>query len=239
MKTFWDLPKPVRDKIYRLHLVAEEQPVDFAAYKKICGYTESADGMERDKKKKPAKLKCPDLLRVSRKMEREASPIYFGENAFCLWSPEALSVWKRFALPRHVKQIRKVAMWDWTSLEGGPADAAFKTFNTLPKLESLTFELEEEEVLRAKLTRRQHRLAHRILSWHESLGFGPQVNLQLLRLHGMDGLRSLRGLREFKFVKYMYVSSDDPSNVGSMPGGFFETVVKKEIMQPRSSEDTP
>ena len=238
MKTIWDLPKPVREKIYRLNLVAEEQPVDFEAYKKTCGYTEDADDMDWDTKK-PARLKCPDLLRVSCKMEREASPIYFGENTFCMWSPDALSVWKRFAAPRHVKQIRKVAMRNWTVFDGGEADAAFKTMNTLPKLESLTFCVKEEEQLRTVLTSRQYRPAHRILSWHESLGLGPQVNLQSLRLRGMNGLRSLRGLREVKFVKDLNVSSDDSSNVGSIPGGIFETVVKKEIMQPRSSKDTP
>jgi hypothetical protein len=52
----------------------------------------------------------------------------------------------------------------------------------------------------------------------------------------MDGLRSLRGLREVKLVKDLNVSSDDLDNVGSMPEGFFETVVKQEIMQPRASK---
>ena len=55
----------------------------------------------------------------------------------------------------------------------------------------------------------------------------------------MDGLRSLRGLREVKLVKDLGVSSDDLSNVGLMSGGFFETVIMKEIMQPRFPKKAP
>lgn len=238
MKTFWNFPKPVREKIYRLVLIEVEQPVDFAAYKKTCGYTGNADDMDCTSKK-PDKLKGPDLLQVSRKMERETSHIYFGENTFCLWSPEALSVWKRFAATRHIKQIRKVALWGWTDSKGVSADAAFKAFNALPKLESLTFCFKEEKELAAMFTTHEQKPAYRIISWHVSLGFGPQVNLQLLRLPGISGLRSLRGLREVNFVNDLNFSSEDPGNVGSMPGGFMETVVKKEIMQPRSSKNAP
>jgi hypothetical protein len=59
----------------------------------------------------------------------------------------------------------------------------------------------------------------------------------LLRLDGIAGLRSLRGLREVNFLRDLSISSEDPGNVGSMSGGFLETVVKKEIMQPRSSKN--
>jgi hypothetical protein len=231
MKTFWDLPKPVREKIYRLHLVPEEQPVSFEAYKETCGYTESDN-----KGYKPAKVLCPILLLVNRKMDREASPIYFGENAFHLARPESLSDWKRFTTTRHMKQMRKVVVSEWTKLRGASADGAFKVFDTLPKLESLTFCFREEDQLREKLGHPDFRAKNRFITWHQTLGFGPQVNLQLLRLQGMDGLRSLRGLREVKLVKDLNVSSDDLDNVGSMPEGFFETVVKQEIMQPRASK---
>jgi hypothetical protein len=112
MKTFWDLPKPVHERIYRLHLVAEEQPVSFEAYRETCGYPES-DGCETAR---PAKLLCPSLLDVYRKMEREASPIYFGENTFQLFRRESLSLWKYFTAPWHVKQIRRLALSCWTEL---------------------------------------------------------------------------------------------------------------------------
>ena len=236
MPNFMDLSKPVRERIYRLHLVADEQPVDFAAYKATCGHTEPA-GAERLPTTNTVERLCPSLLEVSRKIEREASPIYFGENTFQLCRPELLGVWKQYTSPRHMKQMRKVALLDWTKFRGASADTAFKGLSALPKLESLTFCLNEEEILRKKLTYPDHRSPNRFTTWHSSLGFGPQVNLQLLRLRGMDGLRSLRGLREVKLVKDLDVSKDDLDNVGSMFGGFFETVVMKEIMQPRPSKN--
>jgi hypothetical protein len=235
MKTFWDLPKPVRERIYRLHLVAEGQPVSFEAYKETCGYPES-DGCETVR---PAKLLCPSLLDVNRKMEREASPVYFGENTFQLFRPESLNLWKHFTTPRHFKQIRRLALSGWTELRGASADGTFKAFNALPKLESLTFCFQEEETLKGKLSYPDFRTPNRQITWHPSLGYGPQVNLQLLRLHGMDGLRSLRGLREVKFVKDLNVSSDNLGNAGSMLGGFFETVIMQEITQPRSLKKAP
>jgi hypothetical protein len=236
MKTFWDLPKPVREKIYRLVLVAEEQPVDFEAYKKICGYT----GVFTDslcKTNKPVRVECPSFLRVSRKVEREASPIFFGENTFALSKPDTLNTWKRFAMPRHSKQIRKVAISSWKESSSGSHDGAFKAFRTLPVLETLTFCIDEEKELEGLLAHHKWQPTYRSIKWDPIIGFGPQVNLQLLRLDGIAGLRSLRGLREVNFLRDLSISSEDPGNVGSMSGGFLETVVKKEIMQPRSSKN--
>lgn len=233
-----DLPKPVREKIYRLHLVAEQQPVNFEAYKEACGYTEGTNDLSGDADK-PAKIKSPALLQVSRKMEREASPIFFGENTFALYRPESLGVWKKFTMPRHIKQIRKLALYCWrASSVGVPGDAAFKEFSKLPKLESLALCVDEEKEVRSLLKGYQRHPGHRIIKWHPSLGLGPQVNLQLLRCRGIAGLRSLRGLRQVRFVKDLDMGADDPDNVGSMPGGFLEAVIKQEVMQPRSSQDT-
>ena len=219
MKTFWDLPKPVRERIHRLHLVAEKQPVGFEIHQQYCGYTEISHDLEGDTKK-PAKRKCPNLLQVSRKIEREASPIYFGENAFAMYMPESLSAWKKFTMPRHIRQIRKVALYCWEASSGAPGEAAYKAFNTLPKLEVLTFQVDEEAALRLLLTAHGWKPGHRVISWHSSLDFGPQVNLQFLQCGGISELRSLRGLRQVNFVKDLKLSIDDPGNVGAMPGGF-------------------
>ncbi|GAB7333538.1 hypothetical protein MBLNU13_g05116t2 [Cladosporium sp. NU13] len=156
-------------------------------------------------------------------MEREASPIYFGENTFQLSRPEGLSVWKRFTAPRHIKQMRKVALSGWTKLRGASADTAFKGFSALPKLESLTFCLKEEEALKNKLMCPDFLTPNRPITWHPSLGFSPQANLQLLQLRGVDGLRSLRRLREVKLVKGLGVSCEKMNN----------------IMQPRSPKKAP
>jgi hypothetical protein len=233
MKTFWDLPKPVREKIYRLDLVADEQPVDFEAYKRTCGYTEiCGDEYEHiGPEFKPAKIKLPQLLQVSGKLERESSPIYFGENSFGIHGPEGLRIWRRSTWPRHIKQIRKVVLLHWSRLEGVGSDTAFKALGALPNLASLVVVFDEEEELRKLLYGGEYRPTYRLLAWDKSLGFGPQVNLQLLRLNGITGLRSLRGLRDVKFLKTIE-AHDDPYHP-SMPEGFFETTIKREIMQPK------
>jgi hypothetical protein len=240
MRTFWGLPRAVREKIYRLHLVADEQPVDFEAYKKSCGYTETCEDevihghISRYSHPRPAKLKMPELLQVSRRVEREASPIYFGENTFGLSSPESLYVWKRYTWRRHINQIRKVVLLYWTRFKVGAADEAFKEFGKLPKLESLTFIINEtnkaESMLHSSRYPDDCKSVHRAIRWDESLGFGPQINLLILRLNGMAGLRSLRGLRDVKFL------DRHSGDVGSVPGGFLENTIKKEIMQPQRSK---
>jgi hypothetical protein len=210
MVTFWALPKAVREKIYRLHLVADEQPVDFEAYKKSCGYTENCKDeviygyITRYSHPKPAKLKTPQLLQASRRVEREASHIYFGENTFSLSSPESLYIWKRYTWRRHINQIRKVLIDYWTRFKVGAGDEAFKEFGKLPRLESLTFMINETDKVEQMLQPSQYpkdcKSVHRAIKWDESLGFGPQINLQILRLNGMAGLRSLRGLRDVRFL---------------------------------------
>jgi hypothetical protein len=39
MANFMDLPEAVYQKIYRMHLIADKQPVIFEAYKQFCGCT--------------------------------------------------------------------------------------------------------------------------------------------------------------------------------------------------------
>lgn len=232
MTNFMDLPKPVREKIYRLHLVAEKQPVDFEAYKKICGYTETWTRGVR----KPTELKCPSLLLLSSEVEKEASPIFFGENTFCLRDATSLSTWKRFTLPYHLKQVRKIAISVFGERYASTGISAFTAFNSLPKLECLTVRIDEQKCLEMAVAHHEHTSTNREISWHPCLGFGPQLDLQSLRLDGVAGLRFVRGLREIKFVKDLNISNDDLKNVGSMSGGFLETVVRREVLQTRSPQ---
>jgi hypothetical protein len=74
MAKFWDLPKPVREQIYRLHLV-QEDPVDLKNFDAACGRNWTSIWPESHRK-------SPRLLEVCKKTEREAAGIYFGENTF-------------------------------------------------------------------------------------------------------------------------------------------------------------
>lgn len=246
MANFMDLPKAVREKIYRLHLIADEQPVTFGAYKDICGYKTHGDdrtsytGLPRGEARK-----IPPLLHASHKIEQEAAPIYFGDNTFAISGPGAMRIWKRFMWPRHVKYIRKLIMltaapW-WNA-----SNEAMSRLSMLSGLESLIVVIDEETMLRRvdrstgsrRVSPRHNILAapHRPDTRLHNLGLGPQVYLQLLRFDGIDGLRSLRGLKHVQFIKTLEAfGSNDPNDLGSLPGGLLETA-KYEMMQPRHTK---
>lgn len=57
MKTFCDLPQPVREKIYRMHL-AQDDPVKFSEFKTICNCSDD----DEKSNKKPLGL-CPLSLK--------------------------------------------------------------------------------------------------------------------------------------------------------------------------------
>jgi hypothetical protein len=73
MKGFYDLPKPVREKLYRMHLV-QDGPVRFSEFKAICNCSDDDD--DQPSGKTPRMV--PSLLQVSRKIEREG--ILKGSN---------------------------------------------------------------------------------------------------------------------------------------------------------------
>ena len=238
MANFMDLPKPVRETIYRLHLIADEQPVTFEAYKQACGAPATIGDHEnmdletlrlnRVKTSKDGKYRTmPTLLQVNDTIEREAAEIYYGENTFAFWAPGSLSTWELFVLPRHLKLARKVVLLTWTLLPGASANDAFRKLGALPQLESLTVAVNERRCL--------ENFTIMPKMWHPSLGFGRQIALQSYHLQGITGLRSLRGLREVKFFKsYTATPDENPGDVGTLPGGLLETTIKHEMMLSRS-----
>lgn len=68
MTTFWDLPKKVREEIYRLHLVQQE-PVDYALFKNLCGYPENDPDTEPFVKERI----MPLIFQASRRLEKEGT----------------------------------------------------------------------------------------------------------------------------------------------------------------------
>jgi hypothetical protein len=252
MANFMDLPKAVREKIYRLHLVADEQPVDFTTHKVLCGY----DGFDNDdhpstKLYNGESRKMPPLLHVSRQIEREASQIFFGENTFLLDGPTAISVWKRFMWPRHVKYIRRLLVSKpdtWYH----DREEVFHHISKLPGLEWLVVVLDEKKILSKVVTNNGlwpsacralpndiFDAPYRPRMSLDNLKLGPQVCLQLLRYSRIAGLRSIRGLKHVAFIKSLEAfSSNDPDGVGSFPGGLLETTVRHEMMLPRGTQES-
>jgi len=68
MTGFNDLPKTVRETIYRIHLV-QDGPVKFSEFKALCNCSNN-DERTTTEGFNPARI-MPTLLRVSRKSERE------------------------------------------------------------------------------------------------------------------------------------------------------------------------
>lgn len=236
MANFMDLPKPVREKVYRLHLIADKQPVTFEAFKQTCrspatiGDYEGADlktlrdnGVDTSKDGKSRTM--PVLLQASDAIEREAANIYYGENTFASTGPGSLYTWKFFVMPRHLTLVRKVVLLRWTRHSGATANDAFRKLSALPQLESLTVAVNERRCFAVPHTTK----------WHPSLGFGRQIALQAYRLEGITGLRSLRGLRFDEFhIAREAAPDEDPSDAGTLPGSLLETTIKHEMMLSRS-----
>ena len=111
MANFWDLPKPVREQIYRPHLVQVEL-VDLNDFDAACRGNENSIWDYSDPLRR-----VPRLLQVCKKTEREAAGIYFGENTFIWKRPHDVYQWKYKLWPRHLRLIRSLTIGGWTDPE--------------------------------------------------------------------------------------------------------------------------
>ena len=226
MANFWDLPKPVREKIYRLHLVRE-------------GTTSVADFDTDVKYKYDAASKfVPPICRVSQKAEKEATPIYYGENHFefgdgrtrrpsvrALLPPYAFA-WK---IPhRHLKLIRKVT-YQWPFGYGSVnAREGFLIIASMKGLQELYIRVNEVAMIRDTLPRR-HSRQHWACD-HPT----PQQQLAVLRHPGFTGLLTISGIPHVSFIKARNYSGDEEG--GSMPGGVLETEVLPKLMASKETK---
>jgi hypothetical protein len=143
MPTFWDLPRAVRNKIYRFNLV-QEDAVDIDGFKAACGL-EAVDHSSYQSRKRG----MPYLFHFGAKTEREAAGTFFGENTFLLTSPHQIPLWKSMTWPRHFKLIRKVRVdgWDLPHLSGLGYNESFRSLGTLKSLKTLTLKIDEQASL--------------------------------------------------------------------------------------------
>jgi hypothetical protein len=240
MANFWDLPEAVRKKIYRLHLI-QDDPITYDDYKKFCGCTRSdAKLAVKSRTKRNLEIKVsPRLLQAHWKLDFEASHIYFGENTFELGPPEDITLWVRRLRPHQLNLIQSIILKSWApvkykkipqyAFDSPRCNTSFKRIGRLKSLQRLTVVIDEEAVLKAMLG------DPRCIIWHHSLDRGPQVDLQLLKVGGMAGFRSIRGIRFLEFLKKDPSSIQGPTQLGSITGGFLETTIRHEIMQPRDN----
>lgn len=93
MPTFWDLPKPVRENIYRLRFVTKG-PITFEGFPIHCGAV-------YDEKEEMDPV-VPLLFKLCPKLEKEASHICFGENFFWFENTDGIRKLTQCLRPRHV-----------------------------------------------------------------------------------------------------------------------------------------
>lgn len=216
MANFWDLPKQVREKIYRLHLV-QEDPIDRIEFEAHCG-----GGLRSIHSLHGQRRAMPQLLQLSKKAENEAAPIYFRENT-CIWNmPYETWIWKVRIWPRHLKLIQKVVIDGWEDPQdyGKGYNEPFRLLGSFKGLLSLTLKVDEQIALESRLAR------HPTIKWHRSLGCSPQLQLQALHFGGIHGLKSLSIPR----LEFEPLTKEDHS--GAISGGVLDTVVRREVTQP-------
>ena len=217
MANFWDLPKPVREQIYRLHLV-QEDPVDLKDFQAACGRNWNSIWPESHRK-------VPRLLDVCKKTEREAAGIYFGENIFFWKSPQDVYRWKYRLWPRHLLLIRAVTIGGWTNPEhyGGGYNECFRLLSSFRGLKVLTLKVDEQMALESKLQN------HPTIKWHNSLGCSSQLQLQVLHFCGLQGLRSLTGFPRVDFPPLTEAGRKRHGDLGAITGGVLDTLVRREV----------
>lgn len=218
MANFWDLPKPVREQIYRLHLV-QEDPVHLREFEASCGGFRSFWGDSRQRRG------IPHLLQVCKRTEREAATIYFSENTFIWRSPKESWQWKYRLWPRHLALTRKVILDGWEHPEeyGKGYNDGFRNLASFRGVESLIIKVDEHIALEKHLSH------HPTIKWHSSLGLSPQLHLQTLHFCGIYGLKTLVKIPQVEFPPLTKAGRERHGDSGAIPGGVLDTLVRREI----------
>jgi hypothetical protein len=224
MANFWDLPKDVRERIYRLHLV-QADPIDLDEFLASC------EGDPVPLWRRGQHRGMPKLLHVCKKTEREAAGIYFRENTFTWCRPQDSYQWKFRLWPRHIRLIRKVTIDGWADPDeyGKGYNEGFRLLASLKGLQELTVKVDEQAALEQKLAR------HPTIKWHSSLGLSPQLQLQVLHFGGVYGLRSLTNIPHVEFQPLTKQGRERHGDSGAILGGVLDTLVKRDITRPLRS----
>lgn len=212
MANFWDLPKDVRKKIYRLHLVRED-PVTLEEHADATDFCDYSTSSHR---------RMPHICFVSHKAEKEATPVYYGENHFDLASAAASFGWQTYT--RHMRLIRRLTC-TWPKIN---AHDAFLAVARMKRLEELCIRVDEVSMVEDRLKDRHFRQ-----DWKCS-DPTPQQQLAILRHPGMTGLLTIQGVPHVEFIKSHNWRGDEVG--GPIPGGILETQIKPKLMSPKAAK---
>ncbi|GAB1741667.1 hypothetical protein NU219Hw_g7082t1 [Hortaea werneckii] len=211
MANFNSLPEAIRERIYELHLTQAE-PVSLKKYIHLVGA-------------KPYSCRwgprgMPALLKVSRKIDKEAAPFFYAKNDFEFRTLHDLLVFSAISWPRHRHHIRKLTV-TWSHLDVAASDC-FHRIASMRNLEELYIRVDERKMLIEMLPMSNN--LYQILAQIRQPT--PQQKLKLLRHHGIVGLLKLR-VPKVEFIKLV---DGGVTTGGPLPGGALETIVAPKIM---------
>lgn len=230
MANFWDLPRPVRDTIYRLHLVQDNHLDEDI-------HTTLTQKDPRTTEKYSWKF-VPPICIVSQKAEAEAAPIYYGENHFAFGRTKdgdgsSIFMFTLRTWPRHIRLIRKVT-YQWPKphtfygSESGMAGEAFTEISRFKGLQELYIRVDEKAMIRRTLVSRRSVQRSPPRSLHYQDGFA------LLRHPGMSGLLKISDVPRVQFVKRFNKKGEKEG--GPIPGGFLMTEILPKLKAHRTKK---
>lgn len=189
MTGFLDLPKRLRERIYRDALIRDSS----TTLKDYVG-----DCKERSQGFLSRDSSAPPLLKVNAKITREAAPIYYGGNRFRLDDLGALSYVFSGVPLRFIHMIEHVTVVYKGSggLEPRQTLDRIKNFTHARKV---TVIIEEEDLAAREL------LKSTLVQWHPVIGLSDQLKLWALYA---KGTRALAGLAETSRVCLKVRSGD-------------------------------
>lgn len=212
MANFNELPRTVREKIYRMHLVRDDT-IDLPDWRKCVKHNFDYT-MRRQKRF------MPPICHVSKKIEKEAAPIYYGENTFEFPHLTQLSCFLAESILRHQKYIRRIGFkYECSAWDGC---AALRKVGRLKGLELLTIRLNERSMISSMVARHSGST-----EWVDDGAPTPQQQMKLLRFPAMSALLTISGIPEVRLLKLHDTCSDKVD--GPVPGGFFETNVVAQL----------
>lgn len=205
-----DLPKLVRQTIYRLHLVKNDpinvdQDLEMASYRITDAYFR----------------RTLPILAVSKKIESEAAPIYYGENHFKFEPVLTICGMRSRTYLRHFRLIRRVTC----AWEGYAAHEGFAAIAKIKNLQELYIRVDEALMTRlAGGSRIRGRWGVGLSDKDPS----PQEQLAIRRFPGYTKLLEISGVAHVEFIKTVNWRKEEVG--GPVNGGFLQTEVLPKLM---------
>lgn len=165
----------------------------------------------------------PPICHLSKKAEKEAARIYYGENHFRFNEDSRIERFCSMTPTRHLRMIRTVSI-DWPDRR---ACSEFDELGRMAMLESLSIGVDEVAMVERVVQYRHH---HNFKKGIEN----PSVQQQfaLWRHNGLSSLMKIKWLKKVKFTK-----RSGKKTGGPIRDGFLQTQVKPKLLASTRLED--